>query len=365
MMWKRIRSWLGFHSPQAAPRPVTPEPADPDLLASANTAERRARIRNALSWILDAPLEAVDDRLRPYLFPHNRDALDQTPADLIRLTRQTLDAEPDLLPAYLFHRNGYVRQTTLDRLSAETMTPFLFMALCLRGNDWVDAVRQTALTKLEALMPDLTATVLGPALPPLIRRMPSWRRVLPTQPPLPAASQPDNLALILSFPAAREAAIDSLLTPRTGPTTRMLLALARYPWLDAHLERLARNAPAPGVRRVAVSALLSGHMRWPVRRKPAGPAQPGQTESVLEHRPLTCQPDRDAIFKLAAHDRAASVRALAADALIADGPDVFDREDWEHLIEDKRQSVRTRMRFFHRKWVEGSLPDYLKDPNAG
>ncbi|WP_203290754.1 hypothetical protein [Maricaulis parjimensis] len=359
-MWNRIRSWLGLGRPETRPQTVATSRLDADRLPSAGSPERRAEIRKALSWVLAAPLEAVDDRLRPHLLPVNRDAFERSPSELVRLTQATLQAEPDLLPTYLFHGNGHVRQTALEQLTADTLTPFTFVALCLRCNDWVDEVRNTALDRLKAVLPDLEPELLKAVLPALIRRMPSWRRMLSTRWAISAPAQPGNLSLILSVPAAQKAAIDSLLEHRPGPTTRMVLALARFDWLDEHLERLAVDAPAPGVRRVAVSALLTGSLRWPVRRKPAGSTRPGQVETVLDHRPVTCQSDRASVFRLAARDRASSVRALAADALISDGPGAFARQDWAHLAKDKRHAVRSRMNFFHRKWVEKDLPDYLQ-----
>ena len=71
-----------------------------------------------------------------------------------------------------------------------------------------------------------------------------------------------------------------------------------------------------------MAALLQGEVRWQTSPRRG-------TETIA--RTLTVEEDAEQLFRQAARDRAATIRALAADALIRQGPDAFPEDDWQPL----------------------------------
>jgi len=353
-MWTFLRSLFG----QSQPRVRSPKR---HLLRSADTPEKRAATAKTLLELTSGKqLIHFGDHYRYAFsaFHHDHGKID--PGDARRRAQQTFQAHPELVPAYLFHPSGYVRQAAIETLAPEHLTAFTVTILAARTNDWVEPVRKRALTRLLDLLPHAEPHVLETALPVLIRRSPSWRRYRVVHGVVVSASETDLLDQIMSVEAARKVAIDMLQSVRSGPTTRIFQGLAKFEWLDPHLETLSRQARANGIRRAAIAALLQGEIYW--KRAPTSKHTrlPGRREPIIERRPLTVKPDIQRLFAAAARDRTAAIRALAADMLIRLGPDAFPTEVWDPLKTDKRISVRTRMDFFRRKWIDDDLPDYLK-----
>ena len=343
MVWNWIRSRLGARRPNGSTPGAGTAP-----LWSANSEAKRFQIRAVYADLRMKQLIQAGDHYR-YAFNDFRDDLRREPAETVRtLAQATFFAHPDLAPAYLLHRNGYVRQASIAAMTVEHLSAFALLLLFFRCNDWVEPVRHDALEKVLALLPEAPSHMLESVLPILVRRAPSWTRYRrhATAPPV------DLLDRALEVPQLQQAAIDSLAAMQFGPTTRIFYRLARYDWLDPHLESLPRSARTIGVRRAAMAALLQGKVRW--QTGPRCKAEPMV-------RVLTVETNRGKLFRQAAGDPAATIRALAADALIRQGPDAFPAEDWRPLTQDKRPAVHARMSFFHRKWVTDDVPYYLTD----
>lgn len=337
-----IRPWLGEHRPS---RPSTGAGTAP--LWSAGTEAKRSQIRAIYSDLRMQQLILAGDHYR-HAFADFRDDMHREPDESFRArAHATFSAHPELAPAYLLHRNGFVRQAAITGMTVEHLSAFALLLLFFRCNDWVEPVRENALAKTLDLLPQAPPHMLESLLPVLVRRAPSWTRYRRH----PTARPVDLLDRALDIPEFQSAAIKSLRAIRFGPTTRIFYRLARYDWLDPHLESLSRDARTIGVKRAAMAALLQGELRWQT-----GPRR--STETMA--RALTVETDALKLFRQAAGDRAATIRALAADALIRQGPDDFPLEDWQPLTRDTRPAVQARMAFFHRKWVTGDLPDYLK-----
>lgn len=354
-MWTFLRSLFG----QSQPRVRSPKR---HLLRSADTPEKRAATAKTLLELTSGKqLIHFGDHYRYAFSAFHHDHGRIEPEGARHLAQQTFQAYPELAPAYLFHPSGHVREAAIDALAPEHLTAFTVTILAARTNDWVEPVRKRALTRLLDLLPQAESHVLKTALPVLIRRSPSWRRYRVVHGVVVNQAESDLLDQIMTVEAVRNAAINMLLSVTSGPTTRIFRGLAKFEWLDPHLETLSRQARANGIRRAAIAALLQGEIYW--KRAPTSKYRrlPGRREPIIKRRPVTVKPDIQSLFAAAARDRTAAIRALAADMLIRLGPDAFPIEAWDPFRTDKRISVRTRMDFFRRKWIDDDLPDYLKD----
>lgn len=271
---------------------------------------------------------------------------------------------PELAQLLLFHFDGYTREAALDALDTSSLSRFGFLALCYRCNDWVEPIRVKALRRLEQALPQISGPAIQSTLPSLLTKIPTWRRYRHTRGRVEAQDATDLLDRILTAPNVQALVLDSLVEARTGPTSRLFQTLAKYPWIDPHLEMLCEHAHAAGVRRMAACALFNAEISWPTGRRqikhPYGdPYAMPQWETTTQSRRITIAIDHDALFDRIARDRSAQVRAVAVDQLIIHGPDRFPPESWAHLRDDKRRRIQFRMHFFHRKWIDESLPDYL------
>ncbi len=354
-MWTFLRSLFGL-SPVRAKAPTR------QGLPSADTPEKRQQTAATLLALRSGKqLIHFRDHYR-HAFPAFHEDRRLLPREMAgRFAQQTFHVQAEIVPAYLFHPNGHVRQAAIEALSPGHLTAFTIIVLAARTNDWVEPVRERALARLLDLLPRAEPYVLESALPVLIRRSPSWRRYRVVNGVVSSLPESELLDQVFTVEEARSAAISMLSSLMAGPTTRIFRTLAKYRWIDPHLETLSLEARANGIRRAATAALLQGEVYWKRSPSPADFRLPGRPDPALEHRPLTIHPDIPRVFAAAARDRTASIRALAAEALIRLGPDAFPAETWEHLKAEKRPSVRSRMDFFRRKWIDDDLPDYLKD----
>ena len=271
---------------------------------------------------------------------------------------------PELAQLLLFHFNGYTREAALDALNTASLSRFGFLALCYRCNDWVEPVRAKALSRLEDALPQISGPLIQSTLPSLLAKIPTWQRYKYSHGRVQAHDATDLLDRILTAPNVQTLALNSLLETRTGPTSRLFRTLARYEWIDPHLEMLSERAIAAGVRRMAAIALFNAEISWPTGRRqikhPYGdPFAMAQWETTTQSRRITIAIDHDALFDRVARDRSAQVRAVAVDQLIIHGPDRFPPESWHQLRDDKRPRIQSRMHFFRRKWIDEDLPDYL------
>jgi len=75
--------------------------------------------------------------------------------------RDLLDEVPGLPFLFLFHRNGFLRQAALDRISGPIPNAFLVAALAWRRNDWVNQVRASAQACMDRCLPLTSPEVLS------------------------------------------------------------------------------------------------------------------------------------------------------------------------------------------------------------
>ena len=124
---------------------------------------------------------------------------------------------------------------------------------------------------------------------------------------------------------------------------RVALRLLRDPALDAALTDLALRAAHPGVRAVALGAVLGGAMVWH-----AGWRIDKATQVALpdwRRRPLSVAVDAEKLALAAAGDRAATVRKVLADGLTRLDP-AQALPLAQRLAGDRNAAVRLRARYF-------------------
>jgi hypothetical protein len=132
----------------------------------------------------------------------------------------------------------------------------------------------------------------------------------------------------------------------TGSLAKSLRNALRYPAIDPHLAKLASDAVQPSVRAVAYQCLISGKANWVVgfkwvwidkvyfarRRVPA-----------LETREIRSNQSATDLIREAIRDRSATVRRVAADALIANRSLIPNAGSLiAQLANDESPSVRSR-----------------------
>jgi hypothetical protein len=252
-----------------------------------------------------------------------------------------LESLPDAAYLFLFHRNGYLRQASLERLACPVPTPFLAATLAWRRNDWVRQVRQSAEAAMARCFLLTGPEVLAPFYLESIRVRSTWQRwndqgmlALDTH-----AGRPDVAARIARLLAERI----------SGPLPTSARKLTRHAAFDPFLGMLAREARVPGVRAVAIEAPAKGFAEWEDGfetfwiNKPEGISG---RRPRMSRRALAVANDRNAALRLGLADRSAEVRRSALRAIIADGlGDAGLAELTRPLLQDRSPSVRAKAAF--------------------
>uniref|UniRef100_UPI003B51EE09 HEAT repeat domain-containing protein n=1 Tax=Roseovarius indicus TaxID=540747 RepID=UPI003B51EE09 len=257
--------------------------------------------------------------------------------------RHRLTRYPDLGWLFLFHGDGYLRQAALEALPGSPRSPFEFAAICYRLNDWVENVRLAAEAYAARAFPETDPNVIAGAAFFLLEMEPHLQRWSDRGQGLMrhALARPDVAASLAQI-------LETALTGRQGFLLQQLL---RDPPLDASLHRLAHHAALPGVRRVAMTALLTGEARWLTgHRFEWTDKTMGLRKLVPTHdtRSLTVARDLPALLSAAARDRSPKVREVAADGLIAHREKATSHMDAlaARLAEDTSPSVRSRAAYY-------------------
>jgi len=251
---------------------------------------------------------------------------------------------PDLEFLFLFHRDGYVREEALRRLSSPIPSPFLFAAIAWRLNDWVDSVREAATECASRCFPITSPTVIADAALTLLTRENSWGRW---------TDERSALSTAFSRPDVAKALAAAIGAYRTGPMATVLRHALREGSLDMHLDELARDAVQPAVRATAAQALIDNHATWPsgwrwrwvdksmgIRRR----------ETAYSRRPLNYSAPRISVIESSAKDPSAAVRRVAVASLIQHQVDpIIARRIATPLLEDRSSSVRERAEFILRE----------------
>lgn len=275
-------------------------------------------------WVLSSPLEAS-------LFRH--------PTGYKQLLRT-----PKLEYLFLFHRNGRLREAALMKLSEGLPTPFLFVAVAWRLNNWAKPVRQAAARCARQCFPLTSPEVVARAAVALLVRQTSWRRWGEERELVDQAFARADVAKHL---------FDTLIRNVTGPMPSVLRHALRAPALDSYLKRIVHEAVQPRVRAVALDTLIQGRSEWPSGYgwqwvdKSSGLRQQVTT---FDHRTLTVAVAKGELIALGVRDRSAAVRRVALDGVmrhLLGTPE--GREYAALLVADRSSSVRERAEFILRE----------------
>lgn len=254
--------------------------------------------------------------------------------------REQLERVPDLEYLFLFHRDGFIREQALGRIDGPLQSAFLFAAIAWRLNDWVEPVRQAAARCASRCFPSTDASIVAEAALALLARENSWGRW-----------SDGRSALFKAFarPDVADALAVAIRTRPAGPMATVLRYALRDSGLDSSLPQLASDAVQPAVRAVAVQALIDGRATWPSGRtwqwvnKPMGIRR---WETQYSHRPLACSAARIPLLEAASRDPFATVRRVAASALIRYELGTEQaRRIAAPLLNDRSPSVRQRAEF--------------------
>ncbi len=253
---------------------------------------------------------------------------------------QMLRDVPDLAWLLLFHADGRWREFALDRIADPPCSPFRFIAVTLRLNDWVEQVRTAALDCAHRLFPSTSPAIIASAATMLLLRRRQWNRWR-------------GEAAILDAALARPEVADSLAQHigrgRTRPLARVLAEALRAGLLDRHLPALARTALQPAVRAMALRCLIEGRATWPdgyARQWTNKPLGLSRRVPVTGGRDMLRTEPLDILLRLGAADPSPAVRKIVASALIehcsvaSTMPEVVSG-----LAADKNRAVRERIAF--------------------
>ncbi len=257
--------------------------------------------------------------------------------------RDAIKQVPELAWLLLFDSDGHIRQAGLEGLQRPPELPFEVVALALRLNDWVPAVRAAAGRAATQLFPDAPAQAVAAAAPYLLLRRFQWSRWTDEAEVLDEAlARPDVATLVK----------DHLIAMKTGAGGAILRMALRFPALDAFLPAIAAAALHPAVRATALKAMITGKAQWTVgygwqwidksfgvrRRKP-----------LLQSRPLSLAFQIEPLIHSGLNDRFVMVRRVAADGLIEHRGSLSQvSEIANRLLIDRSSAIRDRADFLLR-----------------
>lgn len=256
--------------------------------------------------------------------------------------RDLLDEVPGLPFLFLFHKNGFMRQAALERISGPIPNPFLVAALAWRRNDWVHQIRSSAQACMDRCLPFTSPDVLSVFFLETARPRSTWRRW--------SDAERQSLDTLVARPEVAAAIVAQLLMQRNGPLPSWLRYLLQYEWIDPHLKMLASEAKIPGVRAVALQALAYGHARstdgsgerfW--IDKPMGIS--GWRPRV-RRRSLTINSDRSEAIRSGLRDCSTAVRKVALEAIMDCASGDTDLVALaEPFLNDRSASIRSKAAF--------------------
>ncbi|MEM7644411.1 MAG: hypothetical protein AAF366_18075 [Pseudomonadota bacterium] len=232
--------------------------------------------------------------------------------------------------------DGYVREAALRALDVPPPTSFLAATLLRRLNDWAGPVREVAASRLPNLVDATAPEVLGPAMAALLPQALTFDRGW-----LRGASA---LEAMLRRPGVAAAVTTYLRDAPAGPKPTALPILLRLGLGEAALRDLAHRAVSPGLRAMAVEALVSGRARWQEGwfrywiDKPMGVAG---RRPALAYRDLAGPPATEAEALTFARDPSARVRRAVLDGALETRPPWLGRLA-DILADDPWPSVRDR-----------------------
>ena len=249
-----------------------------------------------------------------------------------------------------FHGDGFKREAALKRLDGPPRSPFEFVSIVYRMNDWVAQVRAAALEYGAQYFPRMDHDVAGRAAFFLLLRMQMFARW--DDRAFKCVEDTFYRRDVLAFIKQQ------LRDKADGPVTAVLRRVMQRPDLDECLPELAAQAKSAAVRSCATDFLLNGRAQWANGYKRVWVDKVHGVSRLmpdLQQRPLSISVDVAGCMDRASRDRSAKVRKIAASALIAR---LGNRADWhdaiaERLKSDPNQGVASRMEFYFRKLASG------------
>jgi hypothetical protein len=240
----------------------------------------------------------------------------------------------------LFHRDGRIREAALRKIAGPIPSPFLFVAIAWRMNDWVREVRDQAAKCCKRTFALTSSDIVAEAAMVLLVRDDSWKRW---------TSERLILAEAFARPDVTAKLAELLATRSTGPSATILRYALRSAAMDPHLPQLANEAIQPAVRAIARQALIDGFTSWPngwrwrwvdksmgVRRR----------ETAFEKRPLSVSTDRLSQIEAGLRDSSPAVRNAAISGLIRYRDEVAEPKRLaEQYRADSSRRVRERAEF--------------------
>jgi hypothetical protein len=254
-----------------------------------------------------------------------------------------LARSPGLEWICMLHGNGRVREQALDRIKVPPRNAFLFAALAYRLNDWAWQVRAAAERCARRVFPATMPEVVADTAMFLLERKRFWQRWRGEALALDDALLRQEVAGPLA---------DRIVAQRSGPAAAVLGETLRGAAMDPYLPAIAREAAQPSVRALAFRCLIERRASWfegYTREWVDKPLGISRRVPVLGGRPLAAAVPREELVALAAADRAAAVRRVAADALIEYRNELESIDTLAGLLTgDENPGVRERMDFLTR-----------------
>lgn len=260
-----------------------------------------------------------------------------------------------------FHGNGFEREAAIRHLNDAPRSPFEFVAIVYRMNDWAIQVRNAAFDYAERHFPHVEPDIVGKAAFFLFRQA----RLLSRWEPRAAKLVEDTLYDERVLPFIK----DRLLHAAEGPVVRVLRAAMKRPDLDPFLPELALGAKSAAVRACAAEVLLNGRAQWADGYKRVWVDKVygiSRREPDLQRRPLSVSADIREHLEAASKDKSAQVRRIAASVLIGqlDNPQYWHAEIATKLKDDKNPGVASRMEFYFRKLASAGAQRRISPPPA-
>jgi hypothetical protein len=254
---------------------------------------------------------------------------------------QLLLKTPGLEYLYIFHRNGRIREQALNRTHGPLPNSFILAAVVWRLNDWVSQVRNSAVICANRCFDKTGPNVWARFFLSTWYQQKSWGRWGETERTLVTGQlrRTDVVAELVKL----------LLTERAGPLPSALAHVIQFPEIDCHLDLLAEKALNPGVRAIALRALIeseakfSNETQWRWIDKPMGRRR---KEPRIETRQVTVTSNREELYRLGLADKSSVVRRTALSGIIKfDRHHQFSQNLAREFVADLSASVRTRAKF--------------------
>ncbi|MBB4082240.1 hypothetical protein [Brevundimonas lenta] len=223
--------------------------------------------------------------------------------------RQRLAEQPELAYLLLFHVNGHLREAALNQINDALGSPFFLAAIAQRINDWVPVVRRSAVRCAERVFFTAPPAAVAEVAMFLMERTSHWRR---------GRDEALWLKRFFASPLVAEGVVDGIRTLQTSIAARTLRHALTGPGLDDRLLDLARNAASPAVRQIAFRTLIDGEACWRIGEDVEMGGWPPRVIRRLprfERRPVARPISLDEAIALAAADRSAAIRRVAAEGL--------------------------------------------------